>query len=262
MVFVREKIVNQVKNLVKEAGEILLKEFNLAKQERIMFKGKHEIITRADFLAEKVILKKLRVLTPNFRIISEERGDNQKKSDYLWTIDPLDGTTNFYMGNPLFATQLALVYKNEPVLSFVYAPFINEFYFAKRGKGAYLNGRKIKVSRRGINRALLTFCHGNTNTDIKKAIKIYSYFKLKNFDIRQIGSAALEFAWVAKGRTDCYISPGTRIWDIAPGALLVKEAGGKLYEFSGKSWQLKKSKTVFAGNGIIDKNILKFLKKL
>lgn len=258
---VRQKIRKELPILVKKTGQQLLKIFRNNKKNHLIFKSKHEIATSADFIAEKIILKKIKALTPDWRIISEEKGDNQKKSDYLWTIDPLDGTTNFYMGNPLFAMQIALLYKKEPILAWIYAPAINEYYFAEKNKGAFLNNKKIKVSKNNLQHALLTYCHGSKSSQIKQALKIYNYFKLKSFDIRQIGSAALEFGWVAKGRTDCYISPSANPWDICPGVLLIKEARGNVYNFKGKAWTLN-SQNVFAANQIIDKDILKFLKKL
>ncbi|MFA5188186.1 MAG: inositol monophosphatase [Patescibacteria group bacterium] len=258
---IRQEIKNELPVLIRKAGQELLKIFHHSSKNHLKFKSKHEIVTSADFLSEKIILQKIKALTPNWRIISEERGDNKKASDYLWSIDPLDGTTNFYMGNPLFAVQIALLYKNEPILAWIYAPALKEYYFAAKNKGAYLNNKKISVSNRPLKKALLTFCHGDDQGDLKRAIKIYGHFKLHSFDIRQLGSAALEFGWVAKGRTDCYISPGHRLWDIAPGILLVKEAGGKIYDFHGKPWRLG-AKSVFASNGVIDKDILKFLKKL
>ena len=261
MGLVREKEIKEVTALTLKAGDILAKEFRAGRINNIRFKSKHEITTAADFIAERIILKKLKDLTPDWRIISEETGDNHKKSAWLWLVDPLDGTTNFYMGSPLFAVQIALVYKQEPILAYIYAPVIAEFYFAEKNKGAYLNSKKIHASKRKINQALLTYCHGNNEKDLKKALKLYQHFKLHNFDIRQIGSAALEFGWLAKGRTDCYISPGARPWDVIPGSLLVKESGGKVYDFKGKPWEIN-STTVFASNGIIDKTILRFLKTL
>lgn len=261
MVTIRQEIKKQAIAIVKQSGNLLFKEYQLGRINHLRFKSEHEIATAADLISEKIILKALNKLTPSYRIISEETGDNKKKSEWLWLVDPLDGTTNFYMGNPLFAVQIALVYKNEPQLAIIYAPAINEFYVAEKGKGAYLNNQKIKVSQNNLKKALLTYCHGNNEQDLKQALKIYQHFKLSNFDIRQIGSAALEFGWVAKGRTDCYISPGARLWDVVPGSLLVQEAKGKVYDFNGKPWTLT-SKTVFATNGIIDKPILRFLKKL
>ena len=261
MGLIREKIKKEASSIVKKSGDTLLKEFQKGRVDHVRYKSKHERATAADLISEKLILKKLKSLTPDYRIISEEKGDNTKKSDWLWLVDPLDGTTNFFMGNPLFAVQVALLYKNEPLLSVIYAPYTKEFYWAEKNKGAYLNNKKIKVSKRNSSQALLTYCHGNTDLDLKRAIKIYQHFKIKNFDIRQLGSAALEFGWVAKGRTDCYISPGARLWDVVPGALLVNEAGGKVYDFKGKPWTIK-AKTVFAGNGLIDKPIIKYLKTL
>ncbi len=261
MEYLRQKTKKEVVAIVKQAGQSLLTIFKKGKANHVKFKSKHEIATSADFLSEKIILKKLKKLTPDWHIISEESGDNHKKSDYLWTVDPLDGTTNFYMGNPLWAVQIALIYKNEPVLAWIYAPTIDEYYFAEKNKGSFLNNKKIKVSQRPLSKALLTYCHGGSKNDLQKALKIYNHFKLNSFDIRQLGSAALEFGWVAKGSTDCYISPSSKIWDIAPGALLVKEARGKIYNFKGKNWHLN-DKTVFASNGVIDGQILNFLKKL
>ena len=261
MGLIQQKIKKEVVGLIKKTGQILLKEFKTNKAIKAKFKSKHEIVTQADFLAEKIILKKLKALTPDWRILSEEYGDNHKKSDYLWLVDPLDGTTNFFMGNPLFAVQIALLYKKEPILSFIYSPHLDEFYFAEKNKGAFLNNKKIKVSKKNIDKALLTYCHGNKEKHIKQALKIYNHFKTKQFDLRQLGCAAIEFAWVAKGKTECYISPGANPWDVAGGVLLVKEAKGTAYDFQGKPWDIN-SKTVFVSNGIIDKQILSFLKKV
>ena len=261
MDIVRQEIKKEITALVKKTGQKLLAIFESGRKNHTKFKSKHEIATSADFIAEKIILQKIKSLTPSWHIISEERGDNKKQSDYLWTIDPLDGTTNFYMGNPLFAVQIALLYKNELILSWLYAPAINEFYFAQKNKGAFLNNKRIKVSKINLNHALLTYCHGSQSFQIKQALKIYQHFKLHSFDIRQLGCAALEFGWVAKGRTECYISPSANSWDICPGVLLVKEAQGQAYDFKGKPWRLG-AKNVFVSNGVIDKNILKFLKRL
>ena len=256
-----QKIQQEVVGLVKQTGQLLLKISKEHKTNHLRFKSKHEIVTAADLQAEKFLLPKIKKLTPTFRLISEERGDNHKKSEWLWLIDPLDGTTNFYMGNPLFAVQVALIYLDQPILSCLYAPAIDELYWASLNQGAFLNNKKIKVSTKNIKQALLTYCHGNSPSDLQKALRIYKHYKLNNFDIRQIGSAALEFGWVAKGKTECYISPGARLWDVVPGALLVKEAGGQVYDFKGLPWTLK-SKTVLATNGRVDRPILNFLKKL
>ncbi|MCX6745785.1 MAG: inositol monophosphatase [Candidatus Parcubacteria bacterium] len=257
----RRRIKTEIAVLIKKTGGELLKIFKSGKKNHLKFKSKHEIATSADFLAEKIILKRIRALTPDWHIISEEKGDDQKKSDYLWTVDPLDGTTNFYMGNPLFAVQIALLYKKEPILAWIYAPAIDEYYFAQKNKGAYLNNKKIRVSKNILKHALLTYCHGSQETQLKQALKLYQHFKLRSFDIRQIGSAALEFGWVAKGRTDCYISPSANPWDICPGVLLVKEATGTVSDFKGKAWHLG-AKNVFASNGVIDKIILNYLRKM
>jgi len=260
MVFIREKTKKELVAVIKKTGQILLKEFKKGQQPKAVFKSRHDIVTKADLLAEKIIINTLKKLTPAWRILSEETGDNHKNNDFLWTLDPLDGTTNFYMGNPLFAVQLGLIYKNEPVWGIIYAPLLNEFYYAEKGKGAYLNNKKIKVSKKNMQKALLTYCHGSKKSDINLAIKIYQYFKTRQFDIRQLGAASLEFAWVAKGRTEAYISPGANLWDIAPGILLVKEAGGLVSDFKGLPWSIK-SKNILATNQSVNKPIISGLKK-
>jgi len=262
MVNISQNLSKQITSLVKKTGDTLLKEFKANKIIKPNFKSKREIVTYADLLAEKIILQKLKELTPDWHIISEEAGDNEIKSDYLWLIDPLDGTTNFYMGNPLFAVQIALIYKNEPIAGWIYAPYIKEFYWTQKGKGAFLNNKKINVSKRPLSQALLTYCHGYGEHSLKKIVKIYEHFKLKQFDIRQLGSAAIEFGWVAKGKTESYLSPGANPWDVAPGALLVREAGGKVYDFEGQKWQYGKSQNVVATNGVVDKELLRDIKKL
>jgi len=257
---ISQKIKKEVVVLIKKTGQALLKKFK-TKNLKTQLKQRNEIVTEADLLAENLILQKLKSLTPEWRILSEEKGDNHLTSDYVWVVDPLDGTTNFYMGNPLFAIQLGLVYKNEPVLSLIYAPAIAELYYAEKGRGAFLNNKKIKVSQRTLNQAILTYCHGSSLTAKQKAIKIYKYFKLKNYHIKLLGSAAIEFGWVAKGTTEAYFSPGASPWDIIPGALLVQEAGGQTYDFQGHKWNLK-SKSILATNGKVDKQLLKILKNI
>lgn len=259
MGIINQNIINRICLIIKKTGKLLLKEFY--KKQTIHYKNPREIVTRADFLSEKIILSALKKVTPDWQIISEEKGDNHKKSDYAWIVDPLDGTTNFYMGNPLFAIQIALVYKNTPVLSIIYVPFLDELYVAQKNQGAYLNNKKIHVSDKKMDRSILTYCHGSSKAGLKKGLRVYNYFKTKDYTIRQLGSSAVEFALVAKGKTECYITPATKIWDMAPGALLVQEAGGKVYNFKGQLWQLPDT-DVFASNGVIDQAVIKFLKTI
>lgn len=246
----------------KAAGAYLLKNFYQNHRDRATLKFKHEIATQADLGAEKIILNTIKKEFPGHQILSEEAGKNNKKSDFLWVVDPLDGTTNYSMQNPIFNVSIGLFYKKEIVLGVVYAPLLRELYVAEKNKGTVLNGKKIHVSKtNNFHKSLLTFCHGHREKDIRRAIKAYNFFKLKGFDTRQLGSAALEMAFVAAGRIESIMIPGAHPWDVAAGTLLVREAGGKVTDFQGNDWGLT-SRDMLASNGKIHKRLLKFLRNV
>lgn len=247
----------------KSAGDWLWESFTKLHKANFKFKSKHEIITAQDRQAEKIILNILKKNFPEYQFLSEEKGfDKKKKSNYLWIVDPLDGTTNFSIKNPLFGVSIALAYKREIVLGVIYIPFCKELFWAKKGEGAYLGKRKIRVSKiDSVGKSFLTYCHSYKPFHIRRAIKIYQFFKAKSYDIRQLGSSVVEFSWVACGRTDAIMTPGANPWDVASGALLVSEAGGKVTDFRGKDWGLK-SVDILASNGKVHNKILEVLRKI
>jgi len=231
----------------------------------VTLKSHHEILTQADLAAEKAILGVLRQAFPDHNILSEEAGDSGKQSDYLWVVDPLDGTTNFSIHDPLFAVSLGLFYKQESYLGLIYAPFLGEFYLAVAGQGSWRysgpdlrGGKRLQVSRIGADKAVNTFCHGSRQKDIQKAVAYMRKHKLRHLDCRQLGSAALELAYVAGGRTESIAIPGANTWDIAAGVLLVRQAGGKVTDFNGREWSLA-SRDLLASNGQVHKQLLKML---
>ncbi len=254
-----------IKKIALEAislsAEKLKKEYFNFSRKQVEIKGRHEIITKHDLMSEKIIIKKIKEYFPDHHILSEEQGDNQKKSDYLWIIDPIDGTTNFSIHNPLWSISLALLYKKEIILGIILAPILNELYIAKKNKGAFLNGKRIITPKANQKKIINTFCHGSTEKDIKRAIKYYTQQKLNHLDCRQLGSATLELAYVATGRVDSIVIPGANSWDVAAGALIVKEAGGKITDFSGKKWSIE-SPDILASNKNIHQNILNTIKKI
>ena len=239
----------------KAAGSELAKRFVTFKRADIKSKSAHEILTAADLASEKLIIKAIKHNFPEHQILSEEAGDNDKKSDYLWIIDPLDGTTNFSMHNPLFSVSIALAYKGEIVLGVVYAPITNEIYEAVLGRGAKLNGRRLKVSSFKNGKLINAYCHSSKPEDITRAIAYYSKQKANGFDCRQMGSAAIELAYVAAGRIESIAIPGANSWDVGAGVLLVKEAGGRITDFNNKAWSLK-SYDMLASNGLVHKNLI------
>jgi len=230
----------------KEAGKVLLASFS--KKYKVMTKAGKEIVTSADLASEKIIISNIKKNFPDHRILSEEEGRVKGSSDYLWVVDPLDGTTNFSMRNPLFSISIALFCGKDPILGLVYVPFLGDLYYAERGGGATLNGKKIKVSsEKKLSNSFFAICHGNSSKDIKKSVGIYSKLKGKTRDIRKFGSAAIECAWVASGNIEGFIAPGVKPWDVAAGALIVREAGGAVTDLDGSAWILDSEGIVASG---------------
>ena len=241
---------------VKKAGIELEKRYYKFNRANSILKSHHEILTQADLKAEKIIITELKKHFPQYKIIAEESGITKNNSNYTWIIDPLDGTTNFSMHNPLWSTSVALAYKNEVIFGIIHAPMLKETYIAQKGKGAFLNGKKIKVSNINKGKILNAFCHGSKDKDIKKAVKYYQKQKFNHFDCRQIGSATIELAYVACGRLESIIIPGANPWDVGAGTLMVQEAGGKVTDAKNKKWNLK-SADMIASNKKIHSDILK-----
>ncbi len=251
----------------EKAGRELIKRYENFNRGTVKLKAHHEILTQADLASERIILSEIKKNFPNHRILSEEKGKSGAGGDFLWIVDPLDGTTNFSMHNPIWSVSIAVVetqylasLHEEIIFGVIYAPMLGELCIAEKGKGAVRNGKKIKVSS-GIKKSLHTFCHGRSQKEVKRAIKYYSYQKLHELDCRQLGSAALELAFVAGGRTESIAIPGVNPWDVAAGVLLVREAGGKVTDFKGKEWKLD-SKDMLATNNKAHREILKVVRKI
>jgi len=258
--------LKKVKKVAIEAvslsAEKLKHEFIKFDRQKIKLKSKNEVVTEYDLWSEKTIINKIKKHFPDHHILSEEQGDNNKKSDYLWALDPIDGTTNFSIHNPLWSIALALLYKQEIILGIIIIPMLDELFIAEKNKGAFLNGRRITIPKSNNNNKMIhTFCHGSSKSDIQKAIKYYTYQKNNNLDCRRLGSAAIELAYVASGRIDSIVIPGTKPWDVLAGALIVREAGGIVTDFNNKKWDLK-SRNIIASNKKVHPEIMKVIKKL
>jgi len=248
--------------IIETAGHSLLKFFNSAERLTFTKKSKHEIVTPADMAANKIILSALKKNFPKHGILSEETGEYQPDSDYLWTVDPVDGTTNFAMSSPLWGICLGLFHHQNLVLGMINLPYLKELYWAVEGKGAYLNNKKIKVaSMKKLSNSLVTYCYGYSDKSIKFGHKISLILREKAIDARQLGSAAIETAWLAKGKTQGFMVEHANLWDVAPGALIIREAGGKVTDFNGQEWNFN-SKNFVASNGLIHKELLKVIDKV
>ena len=257
------KELDFAKQIAINAGSHLLKNFNKLSLKDISFKDRYELVTRLDFESEKIILEAIKKAYPKHEILSEEAGFVKGTDhDYKWIIDPLDGTTNYRIGSPLFAVLISLSYKKEIQFGLAYAPALGEFYEAEIGKKTRLNNRPIRVSRtKNIKESINLYCHGSTKKDISRAIKIYNKLKVTGRDCRQLGCAAIEFGFVAAGRAESIMIPGAHAWDVAAGALMVRQAGGRVTDFEGKDWHLG-SKDILATNGFVHDKLLKIVNNI
>lgn len=247
-------------NAVRQSGGMLKREYAKFNRLDVRLKSHHEVLTKADLMSQEIIIKELVKYFPGYGMVSEEKEKTKNYSEYVWYLDPIDGTTNFTMHNPLWTISLALVKNDEIIFGLIYAPILEETYIAQAGQGAELNGRKISVSAIKEGKVLNTFCHGANNADIKKALAYWRKQKLNELDCRQMGSAALELSYVAAGRVESFVAPGTHDWDVAAGVLLVREAGGKVTDFKGRDWRLGEP-NIAASNGKVHAQILRAVNK-
>ena len=247
--------------IIKKAGLKALSTWSKFDRKDSSFKGDREIVTKTDKDTEKNIIKAISKLFPEHSFLGEESGTDSKESDYVWIIDPIDGTTNFSIHNPLWSISVGLAYQGEIIFGLIYIPVIDEIFSAAKGKGAKLNNKKLFLRNKLPNlKAVHTFCHGYRDRDIKVALNYYLSQKTISLDCRQLGSAAIELCFVAAGRVDSLIIPGARAWDVAAGYLIAKEAGASVTDFNGKEWNLKSKDIAVCHNGV-KKQVLATLKK-
>ncbi|CAO5677952.1 MAG: Inositol-1-monophosphatase [Holosporales bacterium] len=225
-------LINIMGSAAMKASKGILRDFGELEHLQISRKGLGDFVSAADQRCEKILINELSKAKPEYNFITEESGDIQNsESDFCWIIDPIDGTSNFLHAIPHFAIAIALKRKDDVLAALTYDPIKDEMFWAEKGKGAFLNKRRIRVSnRKEFDTCIVSLGWLNTDDTKKNVIE-----KLPLFDqfgsIRQMGSAALDLAYVASGRLDAYIfNAGLKIWDIAGGILMVKEALGTVTE--------------------------------
>ncbi len=236
----------------RDAGELLMDYFGRVRPE---YKEDTSIVTKADIMAEEKIKSILQKEFPGYGFIGEESGRDETESEYIWTVDPLDGTTNYTMQNPLFDVSIALTFKGEPILGVVYYPFRDELFYAEKGRGAFLNNMRISVSEADFDESILTFCNNRDTVSRKRMTRIFSRIKPVNNKLRQLGAGGLELAFVASGRTGAFFVVGSNSWDVSAGDILVREAGGTVTDFDGNPYSID-SKDFLASNGRIHDRLL------
>jgi myo-inositol-1(or 4)-monophosphatase len=250
---INPKLKRVALSAAKKAGEIIRKNFQ--KKIEIRRKGDKTPVTSADIKADRLICSIIRKSFPNHNIVSEEGGGTMGKN-YTWVIDPLDGTKNFIAGWPFFSVSIALVYGEDLILGVVFNPITEKLYFAEKGKGAYLNGGKIKVnSFQDFSLMNFGFSKGG---DLEGGVKILK--KLTPFiqTFRYFGSDNLFLCSIAEGKIEGFFNLKSEYYDVAAGLLIVQEAGGKVTDFNNKKY-LASSKSLIVSNGKIHDKLLKLI---
>lgn len=234
---------------VKEAGKVIRENFGHVKDLRIKHGDWRDLVTDVDLKSNQIIMEILKENFPEHNIISEESKPLEKESDYTWFVDPMDGTTNYTLAIPFIGTCMGLVFRGKPILGVVYNPIIDELFVGESGKGATMNGNKIRVSENSeLKKTLVNFCHDNTSQSIEIVEKLFAYFKTNSRDYRRLGSGSLDICWVACGRNDIYFRPDMILHDVVPGYVIAKEAGAKITDWQDRPWVLE-SKDLLATNG-------------
>lgn len=234
----------------------------VGKVHKISYKGRINIVTDVDRSSEAMIIKRIQAAFPDHSILSEESKPREKHSLYRWVIDPLDGTTNFAHGFHFFCVSIALERAGSVILGVVYDPMNDELFVAEKGRGAYLNGRRIHVTKTRILRhsMLATGFTYHIKAARNRNIKNFSRFLIKAQAVRRAGSAALDMCYVACGRFDGFWEMDLHPWDTAAADIIVREAGGKVTRFNGSRYS-HYDKEVLATNSIIHAQMMKVLSK-
>ena len=232
MVDVKE-LLKKVEEWAREVGQIQRENFRRADLIIDTKSTVTDLVTEIDKKSEKYIIDKIEENYPDHAILGEETGEHEKESDYLWVIDPLDGTNNYAQGLPIFCISIGLKYRGEAVLGVVYAPYLDEMYTAVKGGGAFCNGKKINIgSENELNKCVLAtgFPYDKLTNPLNN-IDYFSELVPRLRGVRRMGAAAYDLACVAAGFLDGYWEMNLRHWDVAAGILLVEEAGGKVSYF-------------------------------
>jgi myo-inositol-1(or 4)-monophosphatase len=243
---VGDDFVGAATAIAREAGQVLLEHRGRV---AIEYKGEADLVTAADRGSEALILARLRERFPDHAIVAEEGARQESASGYRWLVDPLDGTTNYAHGLPIFAVSMGLEYEGEVIAGVVHNPALQETFTAARGQGAFLNGAPIRVSPQGeLSEALLATGFPSQKRHRNPNIHFYQYFSLRTHGMRRLGSAALDLCYTACGRFEGFWELNLKPWDTAAGQLVVTEAGGRVSDMLGGRYRLD-SPEIVASNG-------------
>jgi myo-inositol-1(or 4)-monophosphatase len=239
----------------REAGEVLREGFGW--QHSVRYKGEVDLVTEVDEQAERVIREILLGAFPSYGMLAEEGGRLSGEEDARWIVDPLDGTTNYAHGLPIFAISISLERAGEVVLGMVHDPIREETYVAERGRGATLNGEPVRVSDTDeLIQALIATGFPYDREKMPEALELFGRFAALTRGMRRLGSTALDLCYVAAGRLDGYYERGIWAWDIAAGSLVLEEAGGKVTNYRGGELNLE-GREIVASNRALHAAMIK-----
>jgi myo-inositol-1(or 4)-monophosphatase len=240
--------------IAREAGALLATYF----ERRVAFelKGDFDLVTEADRASERLVIERLRSHFPSHSIVGEEGGGHQGSSEYRWYVDPLDGTTNFAHGFPIWNVTMGLEHEGEMLAGVIFDPNRQEMFTAERGAGSYMNNRRIRVSSaKRLADSLACTGFPSRRRHLNVNIHFYHQMAMATHGVRRTGSAAIDLAWVACGRLDAFWEFGLNPWDMAAGTLLVTEAGGRCSDMNGGAHSMK-SPHLLTDNGAIHEETL------
>jgi myo-inositol-1(or 4)-monophosphatase len=247
-------------NLARKAGNLLTGKFN--SKHEIHFKGEINLVTEADKMSEDLIIAEINSNFPEHGILSEESPAQNSQAKLRWIIDPLDGTTNYAHGYPVFCVSIALENEGVIVLGVIYDPLREDMFVAVRGKGAYLNGKKMEVSKTAtLSRSLLaTGFPYDIRASKDNNLNYFNLMAMEAQAIRRAGAAALDIAYLACGRFDGFWELKLMPWDMAAACLMVEESGGVISDMSGGKWDIA-SPNVLVSNGLIHEQMIGVFKR-
>ena len=244
-----ENFVPLMSEIAREAGALLLRHFH--ERVRIEYKGDADLVTIADRQSEALIRERISARWPSHDIMGEEQGLSDTGSEYRWYVDPLDGTTNFAHGFPVFCVSMGLEHKGKRIAGVVYDPTRDELFSAEKGMGATLNGKPVQVSKTArLAESLIATGFPSHKRHKNPNIFFYHQLTLRSHGVRRAGSAALDLCYVASGRFEGFWEFNLNPWDTSAGVLMVEEAGGRISDFHGGSFQTNSRETL-ASNGLI-----------
>lgn len=253
---VRSAVINVMIGAVQKAGRALIRDFGELEHLQVSQKRLGDFVSTADHRSEQILIQELQKARPSFGFLLEESGviEAQDNDPHRWLVDPLDGTTNFLHGIPYFAVSVGLQKDQEIIAGVIYNPITDELFWVEKGKGAFLNQRRIRVSgRRYLNESLIGMgTPFRPHTNKKEFTQTLERLMPQSAGLRRHGAAALDLAYVAAGRLDGYFASDLSPWDLAAGLLMVKEAGGYVGDFQGGSDIIQLGNIIAANDHLFD----------